>query len=202
MRLILASKSPRRKLFMEMLGLEFEVMPSHVDENQVKCEESDPYRLARKLARLKAEDVVKRIESDNRSGGTPRAVVIGADTLVSFQGRVIGKARNREDAVRTLMGYSGKVHEQITGICMINTKTGKVVEDHDVTRGFVRKLSEKDIERYAATGEPMQGAGCYTPRAHTMLFERFEGSWANVVGLPMEKFVPLLGEVMGNEAGG
>ncbi|MCK4714003.1 MAG: Maf family protein, partial [Candidatus Aenigmarchaeota archaeon] len=73
---------------------------------------------------------------------------------------------------------------------------GKVVEDHDVTRGFVRKLSEKDIERYAATGEPMQGAGCYTPRAHNMLFERFEGSWANVLGLPMEKFVPLLGEVM------
>jgi septum formation protein len=157
--------------------------------------------LARRLARLKAEDVASRVMSNSRSMGKSGAVVIGADTLVSFRGRVIGKARDREDAIRTLRGYSGKVHEQITGICLINTKTGKVVEDHDVTRGFVRKLSEKDIESYVQTGEPMQGAGCYTPRAHPMLFERFEGSWTNVVGLPMERFVPLLGKVMGDEAG-
>jgi septum formation protein len=186
MRIILASRSPRRKLFMGMLGLEFEVIPSQVDENSVR--ESDPVRLARRLARLKAEEVAKRAGGD--------AVVIGADTMVSFEGRVIGKARDREDAVRILRGFSGKAHDQITGLCIINTRTGKVLEDHDVTRGLVRKLRDGDVEEYVKTGEPMDGAGAYTPRFHTRLFERIEGSWTNIVGLPMEKLVPMLGEAL------
>jgi septum formation protein len=184
MRIVLASKSPRRRLFLEMLGLDFEVMPSQVDERAVK--ESDPVRLARRLARLKAEDVAGRVDGD--------AVVIGADTLVSFQGRVIGKARSREDALRILRDYSGREHEQITGLCVINTRTGRVLEGHDITRGAVRELSDGDIEEYVETGEPLEGAGAYTPRFHTRFFERIDGSWTNVVGLPMEKLVPMLGE--------
>ena len=186
MRIILASRSPRRKLFMGMLGLDFEVIPSHVDERSV--EEKDPVKLARKLARLKAEDVARRAGGD--------AVVIGADTLVSFEGRVIGKASDREDAARILRGFSGRAHDQITGVCIINTKTGKVLEDYDVTRGFVRELTDEDIEEYVETGEPMDGAGAYTPRFHTRFFERIEGSWTNIVGLPMEKLIPLLGEAL------
>ena len=191
MRIILASKSPRRKLFLEMLGLDFEVIPSRIDEKAVK--DDDPYRLARRLARLKAEDVAARLEED--------AVVIGADTLVSFQGRIIGKARDREDAVRTLKDYAGKVHEQITGICIINTKTGRMWENHCVTKGTVRSLDDNDVEKYVETGEPLEGAGCYTPRAHAMLFKKINGSWTNIVGLPMEVFVPMLGEAMRNDAG-
>jgi septum formation protein len=186
LRIILASKSPRRRLFLEMIGSGFEVVPSYVDESSVN--ESDPVKLAEMLARMKAEDVAGRIEGD--------AIVIGADTLVSFEGKVIGKARDREEAFRVLKGYSGKMHEQVTGICLINTRTGKVVVDHDVTKGFVRRLSDQEIREYVDTGEPLEGAGCYTPRFHAMLFKRIEGSWTNVVGLPMEKFVPLLGEVM------
>jgi septum formation protein len=186
LRIILASGSPRRKAFLDMLGLEFEVIPSRVDERAVK--ESDPYRLARKLAQLKAEDVAKGVEGE--------AVVIGADTLVNFQGRIIGKASDREHAVGTLRSYSGKEHEQVTGICLINTATGKVVVEHDVTRAKVRELTDKEIEGYVQTGEPLDGAGCYTPRAHPMLFSGIDGSWTNIVGLPMERFVILLGEVM------
>lgn len=186
MRIVLASKSPRRRLFLEMLGLEFEAVPSQVDESSV--EESDPVRLARRLARLKAEDVA------GRAGGD--AIVIGADTLVSFQGRVIGKARDREDAIRILKGFSGKAHEQITGLCIINTRTGKVLEEHDVTKGFVREISNEEIKAYVETGEPMEGAGAYTPRAHIMLFQGIDGSWTNIVGLPMEKLVPMLGEAL------
>jgi septum formation protein len=70
------------------------------------------------------------------------------------------------------------------------------VVDHDVTKARVREISDKEIEGYVQTGEPLEGAGCYTPRAHTMLFSGFEGSWCNVVGLPMGKLIPLLGEVM------
>ena len=186
MRIVLASKSPRRKLFLEMLGLDFEVVPSQVDERSV--EESDPVRLAMRLARLKAEDVARRVEGD--------AVIIGADTLVSFQGRVIGKARDREDTFRILKGYSGREHKQITGICIINTGTGKVLEGHEVTRALCREMSDKEIKEYVETGESMEGAGAYTPRAHTMLFQRVEGSWTNIVGLPMEKLVPMLGKAL------
>lgn len=186
MRIVLASKSPRRKAFMEMLGLEFEVMASRVDEKAVK--ESDPVKLARKLARLKAEDVAGRLDYD--------AVVVGADTLVSFEGRIIGKAASREEAARVLKAYSGKSHHQITGICIINTRTGKVLVDHSDTEGFVKDLSDREIGEYVETGEPLEGAGCYTPRAHTMLFSKMEGSWTNIVGLPMERFIPLLGEAL------
>jgi septum formation protein len=197
MRIILASKSPRRRKLLEMLGLEFEVMPSKVDEERFKGREMDPAMLARKLARLKAEEVASRTgAATGPSGDEGGALVIGADTLVSFRGRIIGKARDTEDAFRLLNSYSGDSHEQITGICIINTRTGKVLEDHDVTRGFVRELSEEEVRRYVRSGEPMEGAGGYTPRAHPMLFTRFEGSWTNVIGLPMGRFVPLLGEAL------
>lgn len=206
MRIILASKSPRRKMFMDMLGLEYDVMPSRVDESETKAQENNPVELARKLARLKAEDVAARLKGDSRSqgpdknleqdGGEEGAIVIGADTLVSFQGRVIGKARDEEDAFKTLKGYMGKEHEQITGLCIINTRTGKVLEGHDVTKAVVREMSDEEIREYVRTGEPLEGAGCYTPKAHPMMFERIEGSWSNVVGLPMERFVPLLGKAL------
>ncbi len=197
MRIILASRSPRRELFLDMLGLEFEIMPSRVDERKVR--EKDPIKLARKLARMKAEDVAKRIMSDSRSMGPEKkvdAVVIGADTLVAFEGMVIGKAKDKEHAFRILSHYSGREHVQITGMCLINTRTGKVMEDHDATMAVCRRMSEKEIREYVETGEPMEGAGCYTPRAHAMLFEKLRGSWTNVVGLPMERFIPLLGEAM------
>jgi len=188
MRIILASKSPRRKAFLEMLGMGFEVVVSDVDESEAKERISDPVELARKLARLKAEDVAKRLNDE--------AIVIGADTLVSFEGKVIGKARDAEDAISVLKGYCGKEHKQITGFCLINTRTKMVLTGHDETTGKVRDLTDQEIEDYVRTGEPLQRAGCYTPRAHSMLFENIEGSWSNVVGLPMSKIVPLLGKAM------
>jgi septum formation protein len=186
MRIVLASRSPRRKWFMEMLGLDFEIIPSQIDETSVN--EDNPVSLAKKLARLKAEDVARRVDGE--------AVVIGADTLVSFEGRVIGKARDKEEAFRILKGFAGKEHEQITGLCIINTKTGKVLEDYEVTKAFVRELSDEDIRAFIETGEPLEGAGAYTPKAHVMLFERIDGSWTNIVGLPVEKFVPMLGDAL------
>jgi septum formation protein len=182
MKIILASRSPKRKEFLEMLGLEFEIIPSRVDERSVK--ESDPVKLAKRLARMKAEDVAKRLDGE--------AVVIGADTLVSFNGRIIGKARDRDHAYSVLKEFSGKEHQQITGICIINIKTGKTLQDHSVTKIMVKDLNEDEIESYIQTGEPMEGSGCYTPLAHMMLFDKIEGSWTNIVGLPMEIFIPLL----------
>ncbi len=193
MRIILASKSPRRRQLMDMLGLDFEVMPSGVDEGKVKLKESDPYRLAQRLARMKAEDVAERLR-EHEDG--QEAVVIGADTLASFRGRVIGKAGDSEEAMRTLRGYQGREHEQVTGLCIINTRTGKVLEACEVTRSVVREVGEKSLEAYVGTGEPMEGAGCYTPRAHVMLFSEIKGSWSNIVGMPMARLVPMLGEAI------
>jgi septum formation protein len=150
---------------------------------------SDPVKLARMLARMKAEDVAGRLSKGED------ALVIGADTLVSFQGRVIGKAGSVEEARETLKSYAGKEHEQITGVCIINTRTGKAFEGHDVSRVACRDMGEA-LDDYISTGEPMDGAGCYSPRAHPFLFEHVDGSWTNIVGLPMGRFVVLLGEAL------
>jgi septum formation protein len=189
MKIILASKSPRRKIFLEMLGLEFEVIPSQVNERKVKDMIRNPVELATTLAEMKAQDVADRLKPNDG------AIVIGADTLVSFEGRVIGKARDKDDAENILAGFRGKEHTQITGICLINTRTGKKLVDHEETRALVRNMSNGEIRDYVDTGEPLEGAGAYTPKAHTILFERIYGSWTNIVGLPMGKFVTLLGDV-------
>ena len=189
MRIILASKSPRRKIFLDMLGIEFDVIPSRVDESKVKDQIRNPVELATTLAEMKAQDVTDRLRPGEE------AIVIGADTLVSFEGRVIGKARDKEEAEVILARYRGKEHTQITGICMINTMTGRKVVDHEETRALVRNMSNGEIRDYVDTGEPLEGAGAYTPKAHTMLFERIYGSWTNIVGLPMGKFVVMLGDI-------
>ena len=194
MRIILASKSPRRKMLFGFLGIDFDVIPSEVDEDSV--DERDPVELTKKLARMKAEDVADRIKGESRPEGQGDAIVIGADTLVSFEGKIIGKARDREEAFRVLKGYSGKEHEIITGLCLINTRTGKIVEESHVTKNVHRRMDDREIRDYVSTGEPLEGAGCYTPRAHMMLFREIQGSWTNILGLPMNRFVPLLGEVM------
>jgi septum formation protein len=185
MRIILASKSPRRRDLIGMLGLEFEVIPSNVDESVVQ--EKDPIELVRTLAKMKAEAVAKNAKD---------AVVIGSDSLVVFQGRVIGKAPSKEEAIKTLESYSGKEHEVITGLCLINTKTGRVIQDHDLTKVLCRSLSRQDVLDYVETGAPLDGAGCYTAPVHHILFEKIEGSWTNMSGLPMEKFIVLLGDIM------
>lgn len=189
MRLILASKSPRRKLMLEQLGLDFEVIVSNVDESRVK--EQDPVKLTTTLSRMKAEAVAR---------GQPDSVVIGSDGVVFFEGRVIGQPRGGareeklEDARRTLRELSGKVHQVYSGVCVINTRTGQVLTDWGVTDIKFRELTDRDIERVLENPLVLGGAGSYVTDSWVRVFESINGSHTVVAGTPMEKLIPMLRE--------
>ncbi|MFQ5647860.1 MAG: Maf family protein [Candidatus Aenigmatarchaeota archaeon] len=189
MRLILASKSPRRKLMLEQLGLDFEVIVSNTDETMIDGER--PKDLVKRLSRLKAEAVAK---------GCPDSVVIGSDAVVYYNGRVIGKPRGStdeekiEDARRTLRELSGKTHQVYSGVCVMNTRTGQVLTDYGVTNIRFRELSEKDVERAVANPLILGGAGSYVTDSWVRVFDSIEGSHTVVAGTPMEKLIPMLRE--------
>jgi septum formation protein len=182
--IVLASASPRRKTLLSELGLTFDVIPSKVDESSVKV--SSPEELVKILACLKARDVA--------SGARKDSLVIGADTVVYLDGKVIGKPKDKDDARRTLKMLSGKEHHVYTGVCLINTAKGS--ESSFVVRTGLRflMLSDNEIENYLSNENALTGAGSYLIQEQPTLAESITGSFTNVIGLPMERLVPLLKE--------
>ncbi|HWT45700.1 MAG TPA: Maf family protein [Vicinamibacterales bacterium] len=172
MSLILASASPRRAELLDTAGFTFTVQTADVDESTLPGEAPDSYVL--RVARAKAEAVAR-----------PRGhVVLGADTTVVAGGEILGKPEGRADAVRMLTRLSGAVHEVYTGVVMIGD-TGRL---EDVVRTRVRLLpiGIDDIQWYVNTGEPEGKAGAYAIQGRAARFvDWIEGSWSNVVGLPV-----------------
>ena len=184
MKIILASKSPRRRKLMKELRLNFQVMFSRADES--KIDEENPRELARKIAMLKAATVAKKFEKEP-------ALVIGADTLVVAGGEVLGKPKSKKEAREMLTRLSGREHFVYTGICVINTKNGNVFTDVQKTRIRLRELGEKELERYVST-DNMDWAGAYAVQHQPSLIYSIDGSYTNVIGLPTEKLIPILRE--------
>lgn len=170
--LILASGSPRRKEILDTMGLEFSVDVSDADESFV----GTPEEMVLELSRRKALAVASR-----HSG----AMILAADTLV-FGDEVLGKPHSAEEAKRMLAGLSGRWHSVYTGVTMIDTRSGKTLSRADVTRVHFVALTAQDIDAYVATGEPLDKAGAYGIQGRGGMFiDRIEGSYSNVVGLPM-----------------
>jgi septum formation protein len=176
--LILASESPRRKSLLRSVGVEFEVYPSKIDESaEPDAAAQRPAEIAEKWAGLKADFVSRR---------HPALWVLGADTIVVLDGGIFGKPANAAEAVRMLDMLSDRVHEVITGLCLIQPG-GKIRRSGSVTtRVRFRTLSIKEIEAYVRTGEPMDKAGAYGIQGiGASLVNSVEGSYTNVVGLPL-----------------
>ena len=170
--LILASGSPRRKEILDTMGLEFSVDVSDADESFA----GTPEEMVLELSRRKALAVASR-----HSG----AMILAADTLV-FGDEVLGKPHSAEEAKRMLAGLSGRWHSVYTGVTMIDTRSGKTLSRADVTRVHFVALTAQDIDAYVATGEPLDKAGAYGIQGRGGMFiDRIEGSYSNVVGLPM-----------------
>lgn len=184
MKIILASQSPRRKQILKGLGIEVEIISNNVDEKFIR--EKDPRALVQKLALLKARDTAKSIDGD--------ALVIGADTIVYLNGRILGKPKNMEEAREMLRTLSGKRHMVCTGICLINTKTGKTISGIQETVIEFQKLTSKDINSYVSSGEVLDWAGSYAIQREPKLVKNINGSYTNVMGLPVEKLIPMLRE--------
>ncbi|MBX9603555.1 MAG: Maf family protein [Bryobacteraceae bacterium] len=173
--LILASQSPRRRELLQAAGIPFQIRVSPVEEKHVAGESPEAYVL--RLSRAKAE----------AAGLRPGETVLGADTVVVLDGHILEKPVDYADACRMLRMLSGRDHAVITGVCLISDS--RVIQDSVTTRVVFGPLSDREIEEYAASGEPMDKAGAYAIQGLASKFiERIEGDYTNVVGLP----VPLL----------
>ncbi len=180
-RIILASGSPRRRELLRNLGLDFTVIPSEVDEGDHFG--LAPAALAEELARAKAMQVAKR----------ERGLVIGADTIVIIDGGVLGKPRDHDEAVWMLSLLAGRTHTVITGLAVEDTETGCSVVEHEETQVTMRPLSADQVSGYVRTGEPMDKAGAYAVQGvGSLLVERIQGDYFNVVGLPVARLGRIL----------
>jgi septum formation protein len=173
--LILASASPRRAELLIGAGYTFTVEPADVDESVQAGEQPAAYVL--RVARAKAHAVAARCRE---SGGT----VLAADTTVVAEGEILGKPADREDASRMLQQLSGRVHEVLTGVVVV--ARGRELSDVIRTRVSLLPLTPEDIAWYIETGEPDGKAGAYAIQGRAARFvDWIEGSWSNVVGLPV-----------------
>jgi septum formation protein len=181
-KIILASNSPRRRELLTQIGLIFTVAPVDVDESVLTGEA--PEACASRLALDKAHAAGRRSGED---------IVIAADTIVVVDGAVLGKPADAADARRMLERLSGKEHAVITGLAVLDAASGRSIVRTSVTKVVFRDLSQREIDAYVATGEPLDKAGAYGIQERgALLVERIEGCYSNVVGLPLS----LLGEML------
>ncbi len=173
--IILASKSPRRLELLSMLGYNVKTVVSDVDEDAISAE--TPELLASRLAHEKATAVAN--ELDNTS-----LPIVAADTLVEINGEILGKPRDKDDAIRMLKLLSGNIHYVHTGISVIFD--GKEVNLTDSAKVFFREIDGDELERYIASGEPFDKAGAYGIQGKAGAFvERIEGDFFSIMGLPV-----------------
>lgn len=185
--LILASRSPRRRDLLRRQGLRFTVRASGIPEDAPAHE--TPEQTALRLATEKALAVAARL-GDRASR---RACVLGADTVVALGDTSLGKPRDRADARRMLRLLSGRTHRVVTGVAVWRGSDGLIRRGRRVTRVTFARLTPREIDRYVATGEPMDKAGAYAIQGGAEPFVlSIEGSWTNVVGLPLDLVRELL----------
>lgn len=188
-RIILASGSPRRKELLEAAGIKFEVIVSDADESSVKSDGVPVNIYVQELALLKAAATAKLVIKDKN------AVIIAADTVVSVDGKILGKPDDAEDAFSMLSMLSGRAHEVYSGFCVMRIKDGKTVCRAVKTDVHFKTLSEDKIWRYIATGEPADKAGSYGIQGiGGLLVDKIEGDYQNVVGLSVSALSDVLEE--------
>jgi septum formation protein len=192
MRLVLASSSPRRAELLRAAGFTFDVVPAEVDERIRAAEPARDYvrRLAIDKAAAAWEALVKKLDATDDAD----LIVLGADTAVVVEGDVLGKPRDDDEAAAMLRRLSGRPHEVMTGVS-VRSRAGErgLVE---TTRVYMRDLSEAQVSWYVASGEGRDKAGAYAIQGLASRFiPRVEGSYSNVVGLPVAAVSLLLSEL-------
>lgn len=183
--IILASASPRRAELLDSAGIRFEVVPGHIDETPLPGELPVDHVL--RLSREKAAEVAGREEG---------RFFVGADTIVLCDGEIMGKPRDNADAERMLAALSGRAHQVITGFSVMDKESGRLVSRSVSTDVLFKTLTGKEISDYVATGCPLDKAGAYAIQGGAAyMVERIDGSYTNVVGLPLCEVVGVLREL-------
>lgn len=173
--LILASASPRRREILSKAGLEFKIVSSRYEEDMTLP--LSPVKLPQFLAEEKAKEVARRY---------PQAVVIGADTIVAFDNKVLGKPKSQAEAKRMLKAMRGAVAKVITGYSVIQYSSGCILTGKSVGSVHFRDFSDKDIDAYIKTDEPMDRAGAFAVQEKgAVLIKKITGDYLGIVGLPL-----------------
>lgn len=185
MKIILASASPRRKELLKEIVKDFEIIPA-VGEEMADFS-APPEKIVCALAEHKCGEVIEKY---------PDCAVIGCDTIVYYDGTVLGKPKSREEAEKTLKKLSGKTHGVYTGVCVRTAE--KILTDYERTEVTFNELSDEFIKNYVDGGSPMDKAGCYGIQDGGVV-KSYLGSYTNVVGLPVELVGKMLKEVLNDE---
>lgn len=184
--LILASSSPRRQELIRSLGLPYIIRVSDADETVEG--EITPSEMVEMLSLRKAATVREQLRSSGEQG-----VIIGSDTIVVFDGKVLGKPADEQDSFRMLKWLQGATHQVYSGIACVDAATGKQAVAHRITQVRMKPLSDEQIWRYIATGEPKDKAGSYAIQGlGATIVDSIEGDYFNVVGLPLSLLSDLL----------
>lgn len=199
-RAILGSASPRRKELLEQIGIEFEIMVSDAEEHYGSIFPED---IVKELALMKAENVAEElIRKENDCTSSPcsaygevceiclhNVMIIGADTIVVRDGKILGKPSDEEAAFKMLKSLQGRMHQVYTGVAVLDyDEDGKkqIINHAEETKVYVHEMSDVEIRRYIAVGESMDKAGAYGVQGRFAAFiDRIEGDYYNVVGLPV-----------------
>ncbi len=181
LKIVLASQSPRRKKLLSQIGLEFEVIPSNTNEN---ISESDPVEFVNLLSLEKAQEVSQKVDN---------AFIIGADTIVVFNGNILGKPTDQKNAFEMLSMLSNQTHSVFTGISIVKKVNGNILANYqfvEETKVSFSPLTDDEIHSYIATGSPMDKAGAYGIQDDwgAVFVNTIEGDFYNVVGFPLNRF--------------
>ncbi|ADQ46257.1 maf protein [Caldicellulosiruptor kronotskyensis 2002] len=185
-RLILASSSPRRIELLKQFGIEYEIIPSNIDESidqSLSVEEN-----VMQLAKKKAQEVFNKLREDNK-----HFLVIAADTVVFVEGVILGKPSNEDEAFWMLRKISGKWHSVYTGVCIIDGPRERILVEYEKSNVYIKHMSDEEILRYISTKEPFDKAGAYAIQGFgSLIVERIDGCFYNVVGLPLYRLNTML----------
>lgn len=186
--LILASSSPRRQELIRTLNIPYVIQASEVDESTPK--DWSPAQIVEELALRKAAKVKDEL------GGQTKGIVIGADTIVVLDYRVLGKPKDAEDAASMLNLLQGKTHQVYSGVACMDAATGETIVSHRITHVRMKSLSAEQIASYVASGEPSDKAGAYGIQGlGATIVDSIEGCYFNVVGLPLSLLSDMLAKM-------
>lgn len=189
-RFILASASPRRRELLKQIGVTFEVMPAKGEE---VITERQPEQVVKELSRQKAEEIAAGIQGEH-------VIILGADTVVVYDGKILGKPKDEMDARRMLSMLSGNTHSVYTGVTVIVIRDGESQSHsfYEETKVTMYPMTDAQISAYIQTKEPMDKAGAYGIQGKGAVFiEKIDGDYNNVVGLPLAKIFHKIEEVWG-----
>jgi len=189
MQIVLASASDRRKELLQRLCIDFKVIISDFNEESVVFD-GDCSNYVQTLATGKVLDVSKKLQAKGEK------IIIGCDTIVSINNKILGKPKNKRDAFLMLKNLSGQQHQVYSGITLLNTENNKLISDFQCTRVLFSELKDEIINWYIETGDPMDKAGAYGIQGFAGVFvKEIHGCYYNVVGLPLNKLSVMLREM-------